>query len=210
MLFQPAQKIVFIGDSITDCGRQSGATAPYGDGYVSMVRNFLLARYPDRGLNIVNKGIGGNTVRDLDQRWAQDVLAEKPNWLSVCIGINDVWRHFDGNTAAAVPVEEYRATLHRLLKQSHDTLGAKLILAEPYIIEPNRNDPMRRLMEVYAATMRGIALEFGAVVVPTQAAFDEALTHTPSSFWADDRIHPNGPGHAILALAFLRALEYAL
>jgi lysophospholipase L1-like esterase len=209
LLLQAKQKIVFIGDSITDSDRQTTA-APYGNGYVSMVRNFLLARFPERDLNVVNKGIGGNTVRDLEKRWEQDVLAEKPDWLSVCIGINDVWRHFEGNTGEAVPVEEYRTTLHRLLKRAKEATGTRIILAEPYIIEPNRNDPMRRLMEVYAATMSGLAQEFGAVVVHTQAAFDETLSHVSSSYWAADRIHPNSPGHALIALAFLRALEFAL
>ena len=62
MLFDPGQKIVFIGDSITEADRL-GASAPYGSGYVSMIRNFLMARYPERRLTIVNKGVGGATVR---------------------------------------------------------------------------------------------------------------------------------------------------
>src|SRR5258706_8742126 len=175
-----------------------------------MVRNFLVARYPERNLTIVNKGIGGNTVRNLDSRWETDVIAEKPDWLSVCIGINDVWRHFDGQSQQAVPLDEYQTTLRRLLKRAQDATGAKLILAEPYIVEPNRNDMMRRLMDVYGQTVCGIAAEFNAVLVRTQEAFDEAMTTTPGLFWAPDRIHPEGPGHAILALAFLRALDFAL
>ncbi len=81
MQFKPQQKIVFIGDSITDCGRR-GAAEPFGSGYVSIARA-LLARYPELGLQFVNKGIGGNTVRDLAARWEQDVVAERPDWLSV-------------------------------------------------------------------------------------------------------------------------------
>ncbi len=209
MLFEPSQKIVFIGDSITDADRQTSA-APYGNGYVSMMRNFLIARYPDRNLTIVNKGVGGNTVRDLDKRWEQDVVAEKPNWLSVCIGINDVWRHFGGNAGEAVPLDEYQSTLRRLLKRAQTATSAKLILMEPYMIQPDRSDPMRRLMDVYSQVVDLIASDFNATLVHTQAAFDAALVHTSPLYWAQDHIHPNSPGHAIIAMAVLRAIEFAL
>ncbi len=137
MLFEATQKIVFIGDSITDCGRRDEA-APYGNGYVSVVRSLLLARYPERQLRIVNQGIGGNTTRDLAARWKQDVIAERPDWLSVMIGINDVWRTYDSNGVGAVGLEEYTATLRDLLSQTRVTTSARLILAEPYMIEPDQ------------------------------------------------------------------------
>jgi lysophospholipase L1-like esterase len=210
VLFNAKQKIVFIGDSITDADHMSGDNVPYGNGYVNIVRNMLLARYPERDVVVVNKGIGGNTIRDLDQRWERDVIAEKPDWLAVFIGINDVWNHFRNNAQGAVPLDEYQATLRRLLKRAQDATGAKLILAEPYMIEPNRNDLMRQLMDVYGQTVCGIAAEFNAVLVRTQEAFDQSLMVTSGGFWSADRIHPNGPGNAVLALAFLRALEFAL
>ena len=78
MLFGSGQKIVFIGDSITDCGR-CGRAAPYGDGYVSLVRNLVLARYPHLGLTVVNRGVAGDTTRELAARWQRDVLAERPD-----------------------------------------------------------------------------------------------------------------------------------
>src|SRR5437762_2767741 len=92
VIFEQGQKVLFIGDSITDCGRREGPHAPYGNGYVALARTFLLARYAELGLEVVNRGIGGNTVRDLAARWQDDVIAEQPDWLSVKIGINDVWR----------------------------------------------------------------------------------------------------------------------
>jgi lysophospholipase L1-like esterase len=209
LFFDTQQKIVFIGDSITEADRLSTA-APFGDGYVSMVRNFLIARYPERNLTIVNKGVGGNTVRHLDQRWEQDVVAEKPNWLSVCIGINDVWRHFGGVAGEAVPLDEFQTTLRRLLKRAQDATGAKLILIEPYMIQPDRSDPMRRLMDVYGQVVNLIASDFRATLVHSQAAFDAALVHTSPLFWAQDHVHPNSTGHAIIAMAVLRAIDFAL
>ncbi|HEU5316981.1 MAG TPA: NUDIX domain-containing protein, partial [Chloroflexota bacterium] len=120
LIFGRDQKILFIGDSITDCGRRGGADStgphvPYGNGYVHLARAFLLARHGEQGLEIVNRGISGNTVRDLDRRWEQDVIAEQPDWLSVKIGINDVWRLIANRRADHVPLDEYEATLRKLL-----------------------------------------------------------------------------------------------
>jgi lysophospholipase L1-like esterase len=207
MLFEAKQKIVFIGDSITDCGRRDEA-APYGNGYVSLVRGLLLARYPERQLRIVNQGIGGDTTRNLAARWKRDVIAERPDWLAVMIGINDVWRTYDSNGIGAVGLEEYTATLRDLLKQTRATTSARLILAEPYMIEPDQNRPMRRQMDTYAAAVRQVADEYDAILVRTQAAFDAALACTTPKDWADDQIHPNAPGHAIIGLAFLKAIAF--
>ena len=209
MLFGPNQKIVLIGDSITDCNRR-GADAPYGSGYVSMVRNFLLARHPELHLRFVNRGIGGNTTRDLAARWRADVLGERPDWLSVKIGINDVWRAFGNNAHEAVPLAEFRATLHSLLAEARAATGARLILLEPYMIEPDRAHPMRAQMDRYGAAVGELAEEHEAVLVRTQAAFDAVLEHSRPSDWADDQIHPGGPGHAVIAQAFLRAIGFAL
>ena len=123
MLFEPGQKILFIGDSITDCDRR-GAAAPYGSGYMRLVRDLLLARYPEYGLKFVNRGISGDTTRDLAARWERDVIAERPDWLAVLIGINDVWRAFGGNSRAAVPLAEYTTTLRRLLDRTPVAAGA--------------------------------------------------------------------------------------
>ncbi len=209
MLFTANQKIVLIGDSITDAGRRQQAP-PYGSGYVNMVQSFLQARYPELRLRVVNRGIGGNTVRDLAARWEDDVIAERPDWLSVKIGINDVWRAFGSNPHEAVPLPEYEQTLRDLLTRARDETGAQLILMTPYMIEPDRKQPMRRQMDRYSQVVARLADEFGAPLVRTQAAFDEALTHTTPIDWAEDQIHPNAGGHAIIALAFLRTIGFEL
>jgi lysophospholipase L1-like esterase len=209
MFFTGGQKVLFIGDSITDCDRRAAA-APYGNGYVALVRSLLVARYPGLGLQIVNRGIGGNTVRDLAARWERDVLLERPDWLSVKIGINDVWRAFGDQPFEAVPLPEYEATLRDLLSRAQDATGARLVLMEPYVIEPDRSDPMRARMDRYGEVVRRLAGEYGAVLVRTQAAFDEALERTKPGEWAEDRVHPGQPGHALIALAFLRAVGWEL
>ncbi len=209
MLFTAHQRILFIGDSITDCGRRDAA-APYGNGYVSMVRNLLVARYPELGLTILNRGNSGNTTSDLAARWEHDAIAERPDWLSLKIGINDCWRLFAvGREAEAVRLPEYEATLRRLLDRTLFATSARLILMQPYMIEPDKSQPIRHKMDAYSAVVTKLAAEYGAVLVPTQAAWDAALAHTQPTDWTEDHIHPSAPGHMVIALAFLRAVGFA-
>ena len=66
-------------------------------------------------------------------------------------------------------------------------------------------------LEVRSGQIVGlIASDLKATLVHTQAAFDAALVHTPPLNWAQDHIHPNSPGHAIIAMAVLRAIDFAL
>jgi lysophospholipase L1-like esterase len=207
LVFQPGQRLVFIGDSITDAGRRKEAI-PYGAGYVHLARAFLIARYPELGLEIINQGIGGNTILDLDRRWEEDVVQVQPNWLSIKIGINDVWRQVAQRPDQAVLLDEYTSTYNRLLRRTREATQARLILMEPYVIESDRADPFRAIIETYLPVVHRLAREYDAILIKTQAAFDEALAAQPSSYWAADRVHPNAPGHAVIARAFLRGVGY--
>jgi len=208
LVFRQSQRVVFIGDSITDCGRRQPPSAPFGNGYVHFARAFLLARYPALNLDILNRGIGGNTVRDLAARWDDDVIALRPDWLSVKIGINDVWRTVAGRAAEAVPLDEYAATYERLLRRAKEETSARLILMEPYVIESDRQDAFRALIDQYILVVHRLAEQYGAILIRTQAAFDDALTGQPAAYWAEDRVHPGAPGHAVIARAFLRGVGY--
>ena len=208
LAFGQGQHLLFIGDSITDAGRRNEGGKPYGNGYVSLARAFLLARYPALDLQISNQGIGGNTVRHLAARWEEDVVQQRPDWLSLMIGINDVWRQVSGRQEEAVLLEEYAATYERLLQRTREATSARLILMEPYVIEADRSDPFRALIDQYLPVVHRLAAQYDAIPIRTQAAFDAALTEQPASYWAGDRVHPNLPGHAVIARAFLRGVGY--
>lgn len=209
MIFKRGQKILFIGDSITDTERRTHH-APYGNGYVSMIRNLLLARYPELNLMIVNHGISGNTTRDLATRWQRDAINVMPDWLSLKIGINDAWRSLNQNVHEAILLPEYTANLRSLLDQTQANTRANLILMAPYIIESRRTDRIRERMDSYGKVVAELATEYGALFIDTQKAFDTVLQHTIPADWAEDRIHPDAPGHAVIALAFLRAVGFEL
>ncbi|MBV9790825.1 MAG: GDSL family lipase, partial [Chloroflexi bacterium] len=105
---------------------------------------------------------------------------------------------------------EYESILHDLLKRTCSATKARLILMEPYMIEPNRSVQMRRQMDWYGEVVRRLAGEYEAVLVRTQAAFDRVLHCTTPQDWSDDQIHPNTPGHSIIALELLRAVGFEL
>jgi lysophospholipase L1-like esterase len=214
MLLRPRERLIFIGDSITDCGRRRPVgEGPYaqalGDGYVSLVDSALTAAYPDYEIHVVNMGVAGNTIRDLRVRWRSDVLEMHPSWLAIMIGINDVWRRFDPPMLAeqAISTEEYVETLESLIQQARPSLLG-LILMTPYLLEKDRGEPMRALMDQFGAAMRHAAEKHNAVFVDTQAAFDVVLRWLQPAQLAEDRIHVNQAGHAILARALLHQIGY--
>ena len=215
MKIQPNSKLLMIGDSITDCGRarpiaEATQWDALGNGYVSVVNACLTATMPQARIRVVNMGTSGNTVSDLAARWTSDVLDLKPDWLSIMIGINDVWRQFDTRlqTETHITVDEYAQTLDGLINTVARTPLRGLVLMTPFFIEPNRAEPMRAKMDEYGAVVSYLADRYKAIFVDTQAAFDNVLTTLHPMALAADRVHPNLTGHTVLARAFLNAIEY--
>lgn len=215
MRLDPGDTLLITGDSITDCGRARpvglAAGGGLGNGYVQMVHQHLTAIHPQLALRVVNTGISGNTVRDLAARWRPDVLDHQPQWLSVCIGINDVWRHFDSwlEPGAHVPLEEYAHTLDGLLAEARPRLKG-LVLLTPFFIEPHGEDPMRAMMDRYGAVVKELARRHEGQLVDTQAIFDAYCRQRHATSLAADRVHPDGTGHLLLARGLLRALDVEL
>ena len=206
-------KLVMIGDSITDAGRAQpageGLGGALGSGYVSLVDALLGTAYPDYGIRVVNMGTSGHTVRDLEKRWQTDVLDKNADWLSVMIGINDVWRQFDSPLRPETHVlpDEYEQTLDALLTQTRPIVQ-NIVLMTPFYIEPNHADAMRARMDEYGAIVRRLSEKHGTLFVDTQAAFDAVLTAVYPATLAWDRVHPSQTGHMVLARSFLKAVEF--
>jgi len=213
MLFEENTKLVIIGDSVTDCERAKpygeGLFGAIGKGYAGIVSGLLEATYPDKKIRTINMGNGGNTVRDLKERWETDVIELKPDWVSIMIGVNDVWRQYDSPriTEKHVYLEEYKETLEFLVKRTLPVVKG-MILMTPFYMEPNREDSMRDSIHQYGEEVKKIAEKYGTVLVDTQAAFDELLKHCHSASIGWDRVHPNLTGHILIARTFLNAVGY--
>jgi lysophospholipase L1-like esterase len=197
--------IVFQGDSITDCGRREPAHAPYGRGYVSIVATWLIARYPELNLNIINRGISGNRTKDLLNRWDNDCLQIKPDILSVLIGINDV--AFRYTASDPTPLNAFEATYDTMLKQARNACNPKLVICEPFLLaHPEGIDVWREDLDPKIQAVRELARRYNAIYVPLDGAFAAASTRAAPSFWAEDGVHPMPQAHALIAQTWMQAV----
>jgi lysophospholipase L1-like esterase len=204
------KKLLFIGDSITDADRCEDQERGLGRGYAAMIADLLAARYPDSNVAVVNRGIGGDRVIDLERRWPEDVLALQPDWLSISVGINDVWRGLNALppiAAQAVPLDLFRETYERLLAAVRAHTSARLVLMETSVIDENFQSEGNRRLEAYNVVIRDLARKYDAPLVPIRAAFRNAIAQRPNPPWTHDGVHPNSPGHMLMALAWMRALK---
>lgn len=211
MLFDKEDKILFIGDSVSDCGRQrpvgEGFSGAWGRGYVANIGAWLGSEFPQMKLRVINMGVDGDTVRDLARRWQRDVLDIKPDWVCVLIGINDVWRQFDSPNMHEqhVLLKEYRETYEQLIGKTLPNVKG-MILLTPFYIENNLKDAMRSCMEDYIAAVRQLGEKYKMPVVDLQSAWDRMLSFVHSSAISWDRVHPNDVGHMHIARQFMHSI----
>lgn len=207
------EKLVMIGDSVTDCGRAyplGEGNGAMGNGYPQYVQSLLDMNYPERHIRVINMGISGNTSADLRQRWQKDVLDLKPDWVSIMIGINDVWRQFDRclNTEEHVHIDAYEENLEWMLQQTMPVVKG-ICLMPPCYMEQNHADEMRAMSDAYGNVVRKLAEKYGLVFADAQKAMDAYFRHYPAIYMSWDRVHPNSTGHMIIAKSFVDAMGFA-
>lgn len=207
-------KILFQGDSITDAGRTGLSYETLGCGYPLLVAGELSSRFPDRGFVFQNRGISGNRVVDLYQRWKVDALNLKPDVISILIGVNDTWHENFGN---GVEVPRAKRVAHDLLSWTREVLpDVKFVICEPFVLTKSisglpaegawsAEDRWEEEIRERSRFMKEFADEFGAAWVPCQKVLDDALKLAPAPHWTGDGVHPTVAGHALLAKAWIEA-----
>ncbi|WP_425399839.1 SGNH/GDSL hydrolase family protein [Aeoliella sp.] len=214
-LIQPGGTILFQGDSITDAGRNKNGDLPannqdaLGGGYAFLAAAHLLAAEPEAELKIHNRGISGNKVHQLAERWQADCLDLKPDVLSILIGVNDIWHHLNGQYDGTV--DTYRDDYHALLKRTKQALPeVKIVICEPFVLKTGAvTDKWFPSFDGFRAAAKEIADEHGDVWVPYQTMFDEAVKLAPPAHWAGDGVHPSAAGAAMMAHAWVAAVNAA-
>ena len=202
------QTILFQGDSITDAGRNredTGFNNPraLGSGYAFLIAAQLLEEYAELNLKIYNKGISGNKVYQLAERWDKDCLDLKPDVLSIMIGVNDFWHKLNGNYNGTIEI--YRNDLTALLERTRKALpNIKLVICEPYAVPGVKAVDAKWFPDFYEyqKAAREIAAQFGAIFVPFQAVYDAAVRRAPASYWTGDGVHAALPGAQLMAEAW--------
>jgi lysophospholipase L1-like esterase len=169
---------------------------------VHFAANSLLAALPHLNLNIQNRGISGDTTRNLKQRWKTDCLALNPDIVSIMIGINDLWRKYGDSIDSLqrhVPPDEYETNYHKLLLQLRQQCNSQLILMEPFMFCDDSDNPMLVDLARYIDIVHKLAAEFDAVLVPVHAAYSSLNDKRPDLEWAEDYVHPSPWAHAWIA-----------
>ena len=189
IFLDPRRTVVFAGDSVTDCGRRTDPDG-LGGGYVRTLYDDLGERRP----KIVNAGISGNRAADLADRWVDDVLAHDPSLVSILIGINDTWRRYDENDPTTP--EDFEASYRSLL----DPLSCPVVLMEPFLLPvKDGQEEWREDLDPKLEVVRKLAVEYGAILVPTDVELTKQAASAGAATLAGDGVHPTAAGHRALA-----------
>lgn len=207
---EDGQTFLFQGDSITDCDRRN-ASSPYGWGYAKLFIDMIIAKHPERNINFVNKAISGNTVRDLNERWEDDAINIKPDWLSVLIGINDIHRILR-NAPDAYSVEEFSRLYDSILQRTVSSRKCNIVLLEPFYISQDYSGcgDRSRVLEMlpdYIKVVHEMHKKYDTLLIKTNDLFQEQLKYRHPNQFCPEPVHPHQSGHILIAEALLSVLS---
>ncbi|MCK4564926.1 MAG: SGNH/GDSL hydrolase family protein [Verrucomicrobia bacterium] len=203
--FKKDDLILFIGDSITDCGRDRNDLASLGMGYAAMLAGRLGLERAELNLRFLNRGIGGDSTCHLLARWDEDCIELKPDWVSILIGVNNTWRRYDQNDPTQDGV--FSTECRELLEHVQNETSAKIVICSPFLLHTDPSiEKMREDLDPKIGILRKLAEEFGAIWVDFDAAFVAAKGRQIPSYWAFDGVHPTMAGHALMANAWMQTV----
>lgn len=201
-LIESNQTLVCLGDSITQAA----------DGYVGVMAALVGARYPDRGVKIINAGIGGHKAPDMRARLDRDVIARAPDWVTINVGINDVWHGLDSRGAGGVPLDVYEADVEAMVARLQQETRARVVLVTPTVIGEDLDAEANKTLTLYVYAMQQVAERRGARLAPAHADFLVTLragqAADPAFRLTTDGVHLNSIGNARLALTILETLNF--
>jgi len=208
--------ILFQGDSITDCGRSRELDHAMGNGYATFVGGALGAQEPYQ-YKFYNRGISGNRVVDLYARIRKDMINLKPDYMSILIGINDVWHEYVQQNG--VDAEKFEMVYDLLIQElKRDLPQLKIMILEPFVLpaaatintdeHPHRWEYFRSETDLRRAAAKRIAEKHGLTFVPLQELFDKAEADAPEmGYWLRDGVHPTFAGHELIKNEWLKAFR---
>ena len=208
--------ILFQGDSITDCIRVRENDNYRGSGYATMVSGALGAKAPYQ-YTFYNRGISGNRVVDLYARIKIDMINLKPDYISILIGINDVWH--ENSRKNGVDADKFELVYNLMIEElKRDLPGVKIMLLEPFVLpgsatcsdeeNPGRWEFFSKETALRREATRRVAEKQNVLFVPLQEMFDKANADAPADgYWLADGVHPSAAGHELIKNAWLEAFE---
>lgn len=193
-------KFVFQGDSITDAGRDRDNIASFGVGYPNLVASEMMYKYPGE-YEFINEGVSGDRIVDLYARIKQDLINHRPDYLSILIGVNDVWHELNEKNGVAAP--KFEKIYSMLIEEVKDALpDIKIFILEPFVLKgPGTEryfDEFLKDIKLHAQAAKNVAEKYDLTFIPLQEKFDEATKLMPPTYWAADGVHPTAAGHALI------------
>lgn len=195
-------RVIFLGDSIT----QQGGRA---DGYVTLVKSELQRSAKSLSVEVVNAGISGHKVPDLEKRLERDVLSKKPTKVIIYIGINDVWHSEKGRGTSK---EEFDAGLQRIIKRIKD-VGAEVTLCTPSVIgeKTDGSNKLDAMLDEYSAISRQVAKKTNSRLIDLRKRFLARLKKSNADqktkgVYTTDGVHLNKAGNQLVAEFMLASL----
>lgn len=146
-LIQNGQKLVFMGDSITEYGKMM----PYG--YTHLVVKGLAAN----GINVTWDGVGvrGHTAAQMLARFDADVLSKKPDVVTIASGCNDIGGNFT--------CEQYLANMRAMVTKTK-TAGATPVVIGPTASSHSENNDDKIVQ--FAHGLKALAADEGIAYGP--------------------------------------------
>ncbi len=198
-------KILFQGDSITDCGRSRSDTTDLGSGYPSYVKQYLEECYPQMEFELINKGIGGHQTKDLMERWQEEAIDLQPDVISILVGVNDTWHHVSEQDW--VPNEIFEANYRSLLEDIKNKTKAKIIMLEQFVLDFPEMRRFHNDIDEKIQIVRRLAAEYADRYIPLDGLFAAACVAEPASHWTLEGVHPTDEGHQLIADYYFDALS---
>lgn len=200
--------IVAFGDSIT-----KGDSVTQHERFTAIAERELTQAI-GKQVKVINAGVNADITALALQRIERDVLARKPDFVTVMFGVNDAGFFRPDSPPAETPrvePEDYERNLHRMVEMISASC-AKPILGTPLPMSPSypladlpqyRENGLNYLVDQYAEIMREVAREYSISLIDLHRAFsDDPSTQA----FLPDGIHPNAQGHAFIARIYVNQL----
>ena len=207
--------ILFQGDSITDCGRKRDVFDNMGWGYPLLVKSQLGFENIEE-YSFINRGISGNRVVDVYARIKSDIINLKPDYMSILIGVNDVWHEFGAKNG--VDAEKFEKIYCMLIEEIKEALpDIKIMLLEPFCLRASATENTEEIPDKWenfnsevkkrAEKTNAIAEKYNLKFIPLQNKFDEVAEKSNNIYWLADGVHPTPMGHELIKREWLKAYE---
>lgn len=205
MFWQRGNKVLFVGDSITDADRRKPLHAPLGWGYVRLLHDLFVARHGAEGVHFVNRGIGGNTVDDLRSRWHEDVILHRPDLLCIQVGMNDLNQFLCDSRREFLSPEGFSAIYEQIVKRTRDELPeTRMLLLTPFFLSTDAGTGSYRArvldtLKDYLSGVEALAATHGVPTLNLHEIFQKRLQREHPDVYCEEPVHPNSTGHMVIA-----------